>query len=49
MHCSAVDAVCREGPARVMELVQMGTDFTMGAGGQLHLTRGTYLPRAVGP
>ncbi len=42
-HCSAVDAVCREGPARVMELVKLGTEFTMGAGGQLHLTRGAFV------
>ena len=42
-HRSAVDAVCREGPARVMELVKLGTEFTLGAGGQLHLTRGKAL------
>ena len=42
-RCSAVDAVCREGPARVMELVKLGTEFTMGAGGQLHLTRGAFV------
>ena len=43
MPCSAVDAVCREGPARVMELVELGTEFTKGVGGQLHLTRGANL------
>lgn len=30
--CRAVDAVCREGPARVLELVKMGADFTRNAG-----------------
>ena len=38
--CRAVDAVCREGPERVMELVELGAQFTRGAAGQLHLTRG---------
>jgi succinate dehydrogenase/fumarate reductase flavoprotein subunit len=31
--CRAVDAVCREGPARVLELVKMGADFTRNSGG----------------
>lgn len=35
----AVDVVCREGPARVLELVQMGADFTRNKDGSLHLTR----------
>lgn len=35
----AVDAVCREGPARVLELVRMGADFTRNEDGSLHLTR----------
>lgn len=36
-----MDAVCREGPARVLELVELGAEFTRGSSGQLHLTRGT--------
>ncbi|GBF99735.1 L-aspartate oxidase [Raphidocelis subcapitata] len=35
----AVDVVCREGPARVLELVQLGADFTRNPDGTLHLTR----------
>jgi aspartate oxidase len=35
----AVEAVCREGPARVMELVKIGADFTRNSDGTLHLTR----------
>ena len=35
----AVEAVCREGPDRVLELVAMGAEFTRGADGELHLTR----------
>lgn len=31
--------VCREGPARVLELVQMGTEFTRNNDGSLHLTK----------
>jgi L-aspartate oxidase len=31
--------VCREGPARVLELVQMGAEFTRNADGSLHLTK----------
>jgi L-aspartate oxidase len=31
--------VCREGPARVLELVQLGADFTRNPDGSLHLTR----------
>ena len=38
-HHRAVDVVCREGPARVLELVQLGADFTRNADGTLHLTR----------
>lgn len=33
LTCRAVDAVCREGPARVLELVKMGADFTRNSGG----------------
>ena len=35
----AVDVVCREGPARVMDLVAMGAEFTRNKDGTLHLTR----------
>ncbi|GFH18223.1 L-aspartate oxidase [Haematococcus lacustris] len=35
----AVDVVCREGPARVMELVAMGAEFTRNQDGSLHLTK----------
>ena len=34
-----MDAVCREGPSAVLELVEMGADFTKGPKGDLHLTR----------
>lgn len=37
--CSAVEAVCREGAQRVLELVALGAEFTRGADGELHLTR----------
>ncbi|KAF8068303.1 L-aspartate oxidase [Scenedesmus sp. PABB004] len=36
---NAVEVVCREGPARVLELVKLGADFTRNADGSLHLTR----------
>lgn len=39
IRCRAVEAVCREGPDRVLELVAMGAKFTRGADGELHLTR----------
>lgn len=32
--CRAVEAVCREGPARVLELVKLGADFTRNSGGR---------------
>lgn len=35
----AVEVVCREGPARVLELVEFGAEFTRNADGTLHLTR----------
>lgn len=35
----AVEVVCREGPARVMELVTLGAEFTRNKDGSLHLTR----------
>jgi aspartate oxidase len=38
-HKRAVDVVCRHGPARVLELVQLGADFTRNRDGSLHLTR----------
>ena len=31
--------MCREGPARVLELVQLGADFTRNEDGTLHLTK----------
>ena len=31
--------MCREGPARVLELVALGAEFTRNADGSLHLTR----------
>lgn len=31
--------VCREGPARVLELVQLGAQFTTQPDGALHLTK----------
>lgn len=36
---SAVEVVCREGPARVLELVKFGAEFTRNKDGSLHLTR----------
>ena len=39
LHHSAVEVVCREGPARVLELVRLGADFTRNNDGSLHLTR----------
>ena len=35
----AVEVVCREGPARVMELVELGAAFTRKPNGELHLTK----------
>ncbi|KXZ52812.1 hypothetical protein GPECTOR_8g198 [Gonium pectorale] len=35
----AVEVVCREGPARVLELVQLGAEFTRNRDGTLHLTK----------
>jgi L-aspartate oxidase len=35
----AVEVVCREGPARVMDLVALGAEFTRNKDGSLHLTR----------
>ncbi|KAL0039277.1 hypothetical protein WJX79_001159 [Trebouxia sp. C0005] len=35
----AVDAVCREGPKAVLELVQLGAQFTTNSDGSLHLTK----------
>jgi L-aspartate oxidase len=35
----AVEVVCREGPARVLELVKLGAEFTRNKDGSLHLTR----------
>ena len=35
----AVEVVCRDGPAAVLELAALGAEFTRGAGGSLHLTR----------
>lgn len=35
----AVEVVCREGPARVLELVRLGAEFTRNKDGTLHLTR----------
>ncbi len=37
--CRAVEAVCREGPQLVLDLVEMGAVFTQGAEGGLDLTR----------
>ena len=34
-----MEVVCREGPARVLELVAMGAEFTRNGDGSLHLTR----------
>lgn len=36
---NAVEVVCREGPARVLELVEQGANFTKNKDGSLHLTR----------
>lgn len=35
----AVDVVCREGPARVLDLVKMGAEFNRNEDGSLHLTK----------
>eukprot|EP00798_Chlamydomonas_sp_ICE-L_P023957 gene23957-9529_t len=35
----AVEVVCREGPARVLELVALGAKFTSNEDGSLHLTK----------
>ncbi|KAK9814166.1 hypothetical protein WJX72_001545 [[Myrmecia] bisecta] len=35
----AVDAVCREGPAAVLALAELGAEFTRNQDGSLHLTR----------
>lgn len=35
----AVEVVCREGPARVLELVALGAEFTRNSDGSLHLTK----------
>ena len=37
--CRAVEIVCSEGPARVLELVQLGAEFTRDVAGELSLTR----------
>lgn len=34
-----VEVVCKEGPARVLELVAAGAEFTRNEDGSLHLTR----------
>lgn len=34
-----MEVVCHEGPARVLELVKLGTNFTKNKDGSLHLTR----------
>eukprot|EP00210_Caulerpa_lentillifera_P002818 g2692.t1 len=34
-----VEVVCKEGPSRVMELVELGANFTRKTDGSLHLTR----------
>lgn len=39
MLCRAVEVVCKEGPAHVLELAQMGANFTRSRNGSLHLTR----------
>ncbi|KAG2498862.1 hypothetical protein HYH03_003054 [Edaphochlamys debaryana] len=36
---SAVEVVCREGPARVLELVELGAEFSRNPDGTLHLTK----------
>ena len=35
----AVEAVCKEGPAHVLELAELGAKFTRSRNGSLHLTR----------
>ncbi|EFJ45376.1 L-aspartate oxidase [Volvox carteri f. nagariensis] len=35
----AVEVVCREGPARVLELVELGAEFSRNPDGTLHLTK----------
>ncbi|GFR43778.1 hypothetical protein Agub_g4892 [Astrephomene gubernaculifera] len=35
----AVEVVCREGPARVLELVELGAEFSRNSDGTLHLTK----------
>ncbi|KAG2439353.1 hypothetical protein HXX76_004712 [Chlamydomonas incerta] len=35
----AVEVVCREGPARVLELVEQGAEFSRNSDGSLHLTK----------
>lgn len=35
----AVEVVCREGPARVLELVELGAEFSRNKDGTLHLTK----------
>ena len=37
--CRAVDAVCREGPKAVLDLVELGAQFTTNSDGSLHLTK----------
>lgn len=37
--CRAVEAVCREGPAEVLKLAEMGAKFTQTRNGSLHLTQ----------
>lgn len=39
IYCRAVDAVCREGPKAVLDLVEMGAQFTTNPDGSLHLTK----------
>lgn len=39
MVCSAVKTVCSEAAKRVLELVELGAEFTRNADGSLHLTR----------
>jgi hypothetical protein len=39
MACRVVEIVCREGPARVLELAALGAEFTRTQAGALHLTR----------
>lgn len=37
--CRAVEVVCRDGPALVLELAELGASFTRSRNGSLHLTR----------